>query len=182
MSNIRNLCKLLRLFWKRQTHLSGRSSVAPESRYSPEQGFAGGTTCPSAERQSWVSSTATDGGGRRASKFSCHVLEKVFRDCVSLLYGFSHSASSVGKKKKKRKRGKRKKSQRMVTLSYFMRVSVCDPCSLSPRTVLFHLSCGTYHSTHVAPELRNLEDSRGGIFWSQPQLTSFKILLIQRHF
>lgn len=111
MNNIRNLCKLLRLFWKRQTHLSGRSSITPESRYSPEQGFAGGTTCPSAERQSWVSSTATDGGGRRASKFSCHVLEKVFRDCVSLLYGFSHSASSVGKKKKKEREEKGKRAE-----------------------------------------------------------------------
>lgn len=40
--------------------------------------------------------------GQRASKFSHCLVEKVFRDCLSLLHDFSHILSSGGGKKKQR--------------------------------------------------------------------------------
>lgn len=45
--------------------------------------------------------------GQRASKFSHCLVEKVFRDCLSLLHDFSHILSSGGEKKTKTKNRER---------------------------------------------------------------------------
>ena len=105
---MRTLFSLLCLFKRRKEPRVGKACAALcggalLGATAPDAAFVAGESAHPARLVPVSQQHSCRRTGQRASKFSHHLVEKVFRDCLSLPHDFSHILSSGGKTKNNQK-------------------------------------------------------------------------------